>query len=54
MKYFLRVVLGCVDPANPHETIFIASRPDVTTADALAMTEVAGIVERLFGAERTE
>ncbi len=41
---------GAVDPANPHETIFIASRPDVTDATALAMTDVAGIVERMCGA----
>jgi hypothetical protein len=40
---------GAVDPANPHETIFIASRPDVTDATALAMTDVAGIVERMCG-----
>ena len=40
---------GAVDPANPHETILIASRPDVTSAASLAMTEVAGLVERLFG-----
>jgi len=41
---------GAVDPANPHETIFIASRPDVTDARALAMTDIAGIVERMYGA----
>jgi len=40
---------GAVDPANPHETILIASRPDITAAESLAMTDVAGIVERLFG-----
>ncbi len=40
---------GAVDPANPHETILIASRPDVIAAESLAMTEVAGLVERLFG-----
>ncbi|MFM8292263.1 MAG: alkaline phosphatase family protein, partial [Planctomycetia bacterium] len=38
---------GAVDPANPHETIFIASRPGVAAAPALAMHEIAGIVERL-------
>ena len=38
---------GAVDPANPHETIFIASRPGVASASALAMHEIAGIVERL-------
>ena len=40
---------GAVDPANPHETIFIASRPDVTTAASLAMPDIAGIVTSLFG-----
>ena len=40
---------GAVDPAHPHETILIASRPDVTAAESLAMTEVAGIVEKLCG-----
>ncbi|MGI9177222.1 MAG: alkaline phosphatase family protein [Pirellulales bacterium] len=39
---------GAVDPANPHETIFITSRPDVSHAETLAMTEIAGLVERLF------
>ena len=39
---------GAVDPANPHETVFIASRSDVTTAPALAMRDIAGIVERLL------
>jgi hypothetical protein len=38
---------GAVDPANPHETIFIASRPGVAAAPKLAMHEIAGIVERL-------
>lgn len=38
---------GAVDPANPHETIFIASRPGVTSAASLAMHEIASIVERL-------
>lgn len=41
---------GAVDPANPHETIFIASRPDVTDAIMLAMTDIAAIVERMCGA----
>jgi hypothetical protein len=40
---------GAVDPANPHETIFVASRPGVASAPALAMREIAGIVERLVG-----
>jgi hypothetical protein len=39
---------GAVDPANPHETVFIASRSDVTTAPALAIRDIAGIVERLL------
>ena len=39
---------GAVDPADPHETVFIASRPGVTDAPALAMPEIAGIVRRLF------
>jgi len=43
---------GAVDPSNPHETIFIASRPDITAAESLAMPEVAGLVEGLFGVER--
>jgi len=43
---------GAVDPANPHETIFIASRSDVTDAESLAMTDIAGIVERMLAAER--
>jgi len=42
---------GAVDPANPHETILIASRPDVTSASSLAMTDVAGVVEQLFGVD---
>jgi predicted AlkP superfamily pyrophosphatase or phosphodiesterase len=45
---------GAVDPANPHETILIASRPDVTSAASLAMTEVARLVERLFGVAGAE
>jgi hypothetical protein len=40
---------GAVDPANPHETVVIASRPDVLEADALATTDIAGLVMRLFG-----
>jgi hypothetical protein len=39
---------GAVDPANPHETVFIASRPGVTAAPALAMHDIAGLVERLL------
>jgi hypothetical protein len=39
---------GAVDPARPHETVFIASRPDVTAAPALAMHEIAGLVRRMF------
>jgi hypothetical protein len=38
---------GAVDPAHPHETVFIASRPGITTAPALAMHDIAGIVARL-------
>jgi hypothetical protein len=41
---------GAVDPAHPHETIFIASRPGVATQPTLAMHEIAAIVERLVGA----
>ena len=44
---------GAVDPAHPHETIFIASRSDVTDAESLAMTDIAGIVERMFDVTRT-
>ncbi|MCE9631111.1 MAG: alkaline phosphatase family protein [Planctomycetia bacterium] len=40
---------GAVDLANPHETVFIASRPDVTAAPTLAMPDIAGIVTSLFG-----
>ena len=40
---------GAIDPANPHETVFIASRPDVTDATTLAATDVAGIVANIFG-----
>jgi hypothetical protein len=39
---------GGRDLANPHETIFIASRPDLATAP-LAMHEIAGVVHRIFG-----
>jgi hypothetical protein len=39
---------GAIDPANPHETVFIASRPGVANVPALAMHEIAGIVERLL------
>jgi hypothetical protein len=39
---------GAIDPSNPHETIFIASRPGLVHAP-LAMHEVAGLVHRIFG-----
>jgi hypothetical protein len=39
---------GGVDPAAPHETIFIASRPGLA-AGPLATHEVAGLVKRIFG-----
>ena len=39
---------GAVDPALPHETIFISSRANVAAAP-LAMHEVADAVLRLFG-----
>jgi len=39
---------GARDPAHPHETIFIASRPDLATAP-LAMHEIANLVHRVFG-----
>jgi hypothetical protein len=39
---------GAVDPADPHETIFITSRPDVTDAATLSMHEIAGLVRRMF------
>ena len=39
---------GRVDPADPHETVFIASRPGVA-AGPLAMHEIAGIVRQIFG-----
>jgi len=41
---------GAVDPAHPHETVFIASRPGVVSQPTLAMHEIAAIVERLAGA----
>ena len=37
-----------IDPAQPHETILITSRPGLATGP-LAMPEVAAIVKRLFG-----
>ena len=39
---------GAVDPANPYETIFIASRVGVTAAEKLASTDIAGIMEQLL------
>ena len=39
---------GAVDPAAPHETILVASRPGLTTAPALATHEIAGLVQRMF------
>ncbi|MFM7108680.1 MAG: alkaline phosphatase family protein [Planctomycetaceae bacterium] len=39
---------GAVDPANPHETVFIASRPEVAASPALAMHEIAGLVRDMF------
>jgi len=41
---------GAIDPAAAHDTVFIASRPDVADARPLAMQEIAGIVLRLCGA----
>jgi hypothetical protein len=38
---------GARDPANPHETIFIASRHDLATGP-LAIHEIAALVHRLF------
>jgi len=38
---------GAVDPANPHETIFIASRPGIVKGP-LAMHEIAAIVTGIF------
>ena len=39
---------GSVDPNNPHETVFIASRPDLVHGP-LAMHEIARIVTGIFG-----
>jgi hypothetical protein len=39
---------GAIDPALPHETIFIRSRADIASAP-IAMHEVASAVLRLFG-----
>ena len=45
---------GAIDPADPYETIFIASRPGLIssrpdlTGNRLEMREVAGLVERFF------
>jgi hypothetical protein len=39
---------GAIDPANPHETIFIASRPGLANGP-LAMHEIASIVTGIFG-----
>ncbi|MFM9026368.1 MAG: alkaline phosphatase family protein [Planctomycetaceae bacterium] len=39
---------GAVDPADPHETVFIASRPDVANSPALAMHEIAALVLGMF------
>jgi predicted AlkP superfamily pyrophosphatase or phosphodiesterase len=39
---------GAIDPASPHETIFIASRPGLTNGP-LAMHEIASIVTGIFG-----
>jgi hypothetical protein len=39
---------GAVDPADPHETILIASRPGLVNAAAISMDEIAGIVLGLF------
>jgi hypothetical protein len=39
---------GAIDPAHPHETVFIASRPGVTAAPTLAAHEIAGLVRRMF------
>ena len=39
---------GAIDPANPHETIFIASRPGLTKGP-LAMHEIGRIVTGIFG-----
>ncbi|MFM9059253.1 MAG: alkaline phosphatase family protein [Planctomycetaceae bacterium] len=39
---------GAVDPANPHETVFIASRVGIVDRPTLAMREIAPLVQRLF------
>jgi len=39
---------GAIDPANPHETILVASQPGLAEGP-LAMHEVAAIVKRLYG-----
>jgi hypothetical protein len=39
---------GIVDPADPHETILVASRGGIVSGP-LATHEVAGLIERLFG-----
>ena len=41
---------GAVDPADPHETIFIASRPGLANGP-LAMDGVAAIIKKVFGVE---
>jgi len=38
---------GAVDPHEPHETLFVASRPGLA-AGPLEMREVAGVVRRIF------
>jgi len=39
---------GAIDPATTHETVFIASRPDVAATPVLAMPEIAGLILRRF------
>jgi hypothetical protein len=39
---------GAIDPANPHETILITSRPGIAKSP-LAMHEIAKIVSGIFG-----
>ncbi|NBT13291.1 MAG: alkaline phosphatase family protein [Planctomycetia bacterium] len=39
---------GAIDPADPHETILVASRPGLVSGP-LAMHEVAGVILDLFG-----
>ena len=41
---------GAIDPANPHETIFISTRPGLAAGPRLAMHEIAGLVKGLFAA----